>query len=146
MAEFTSTIALYRHQAAGFKASQAAARKLWRRIPEAAYRDLKELTSGSAPRSQGKRYVKSTGVPRLPLNRRTGRLHGSVTLWSRETASGLEVSVGFDASKAGRSLYAVLPSRDRRGLWAEVSRRGRMRVRDYASVFIRSQRAAFSAA
>lgn len=168
----STALQLYDAQVASFKKSTGTARQAWRQIPEAGFRDLKEMTSGTissrtlrqmgrpyarnkggTPRGVSKSYVRRNGkakAPLLPVNQQSRRLNSSVTLWHRSTAYTLEESVGFDSAKAGRSMYAVLPRGTRyvvpRGIWVELAKRGRARLRAFRDYYIRSQRAAFAAA
>lgn len=87
-------------------------------------------------------------APLLPINRQSGRLQGSVTLWHRSDAYSLEASVGFDAGKAGKSILTVRPGGTRyvvpRGIWVELRRRGRARNKAFMDTFPTLQHSAFA--
>jgi hypothetical protein len=177
MRTHTSALDLYNAQVKSFQASARSARFQWRQIPEGGYRDLKELTSGgissktlarmghpyarlkgkasAGRRGVSKSYIKKAGLkassglaPLLPINRQSERLHRSVTLWHRSSRYVLEESVGFNAQKAGRSMYAVRPTGTRyvvpRGIWVELRKRGMVRNRSFRDVFLKTQQQAFA--
>jgi hypothetical protein len=164
---YTSPLAFYKKQKRALEESVGRTPKqLWRQIPEGAFRDFKELTSGGvssrqlaamghpyarvgngARRGPSKAYVKGA-APLLPINKQSSRLNSSVRLYHRSTRYTLEESVGFDAAKAGRSINAVAPKGTRyvvpRGIWGEIRTRGMARQKAFQDVFFKSQRQAFS--
>ena len=182
MRTHTSALDLYKAQVASFRQTTASARAAWRQIPEGAYRDFKELTSGGVSsrelrrmghpyaRSRGtgrtkdprnsrrgvsKSYIRNKGLktskglaPLLPINRQSSALYNSITLWHRSIGYSLEASVGFDAGKAGRSIYGAMPRGTKyvvpRGLWPQIRKRGMARNRAYRDVYLRGQKAAFA--
>ena len=104
--------------------------------------DYFELTGGKVTRRElrrmghpfaktGTRGRQRRRLDRLPINRQTGRLQKSIR--QRRLGFGAETrwEIGFDRSKAGRSLYVLSRGGTKRmvprGFEAEIAKRGKAR-------------------
>lgn len=114
------------------------------------YRDYK------GGRGVSRTYLKKQGIkkrkgiaPLLPINRQSSRLHKSIDIKNGPNQPGLHIEdVGFDARRAGRSIYAVQPKGTfrvvPRGIWGANVSAWRRRNKAFLDTYKRKQRAAFT--
>lgn len=174
MPQYPTVLQFYDAFRAAVESTDRTRRQTYRKLGEAYFADLRELTSGpissaelakmghpyakmgGVARGPSKDYLKSTGAkkaygvaPLLPINRQSGALQRSIRLVHRGDRYGVEDSVFFDPSVAGNSLWAISPTGTSkvvaRGLQVETDRRNRARLRAFDDVFTRIEDDAFSA-
>lgn len=78
------------------------------------------------------KIIGTVAVPRLPINRQSGRLRSSIYRRQVESDDVYKVTVGFNPTIAGSSLYVVQRGGTRRMIdrrfWEEIERRWKARA------------------